>query len=242
MQSNKKPQTPQIIRCWADSSLNPTGLQGTRPGWIWLPKVPANCSFKAETPCSGQQVKNNLKAHIPWERAQGWEGRNSHSWVTHSDPAAIGICWSQRSWLNPSVSHGEGAASAADPGQVPGPLGRAGAGGQDWSVLPQPSCSRQSPAQPAPCGGWSSFPRLHAWLSCWLRLWGLAEPQLPVTSSPQPRPRGQPVPRRGSRGSSFPTARHTGHGVPGNFVQFPSLQGLWGKLAREEAVLHSLCS
>lgn len=38
--------------------------------------------------------------------------------------------------------------------------------------------------------------------------------------------------------SPFPTARHTGHGVPGNFVQFPSSQGLWGKPEAAEAALH----
>lgn len=114
------------------------------------------------------------------------------------------------------------------------PWAGARATGTGWGWWP--GSVRAAPAQlflavpSSACSVWrlqtSSFPRLHS------RLWGLAEPQLPMASSLQPC-LGDSLFHGVAPGlSPFPTARHTGHAVPGNFVQFPSLQGLWGKPAR----------
>lgn len=132
------------------------------------------------------------------------------------------------------MSHGEGAAPAANPGQVPGPLEWDGAGGQDLSTLPQPSFSRQSPAQPAPCGGWRRAASHGCTPGSGVQL--SHSSQWPAASSHGLRDSLFHSVAPGL--SPFPTARHTGHGVPGNFVQFPSLQGLWGKPERVEAALH----
>lgn len=128
------------------------------------------------------------------------------------------------------MSHGEGAAPAASPGWVPGPLERDGAGGQDWSALPQPSFSQQSPAQPAPCGGWRGAashgctPGSRAGRSS-----RSGRAQLPMASSFQPQPQGQPVPRRGSRAFSLSHGKAHRTRRPGELCAVSFLTGSVGK-------------
>lgn len=138
------------------------------------------------------------------------------------------------------MSHGEGAAPAANPGQLPGPLGQDGAGGQDWSVLPQPSFSQQAPAQPALYGGWRGAashgctPGSHAARGSGFRL--------KMASSFHPWPQGQPVLRRGSKGFSLShgKAHRTRH--PGELHAVSFLTGSVGKTIRRGGCAPWPCS
>lgn len=166
------------------------------------------------------------------------------------DPAAIGI--SRRApteicpWLNPPppCSAEKGQLLPQTPGRSRWPCWLpAGVRGTGQGWWPGPIKPSSPQAQPIPCGcrrrvdSHGRTPGSHAGGGSG-KLRGPAEPQVPRGSSLPPRSQGQPVPSRvAPEISPFPTARHAGRDVPGNFLRFPSLQGLWGKQERAKAPL-----
>lgn len=102
-------------------------------------------------------------------------------------------------------------------------------------MLPQPSFSKQSPAQPAPCGGWRGAAS-HGSCAGWLRFW------LKMASRLQPQPRGQPVPRHGSRGFSLSHGKAHRTRCPGELRAVSFLAGSVGKTVRRGGCTPRPCS